>query len=183
MQTEYENIVMKIIPDKESFVFDFIEEFLKNQKPLAIISEKSFIGYITDCLLDLDETSAKYIDLIDKVEDKHIVIIYPNGDIISAPLENIENIECFLNLDITFYVDTSIVSYQEIMRDLFYEDKTVILLHEQDNDVSEYVNVKDKVSFNVHEKTKNNYCKSCWYHIKEELSDEDIEKILKAFIF
>lgn len=201
MKNKYENIKMLDLEDKvDDIVEIYINRLYNTDKTVGVIVNKEIAEYILDILIRLDETSIKEIDLVDYMNiGEYLVSVDDNGVITVIPIED------FGVLDKTdiFYIDMDGDVSQVIIDYCVNEDKEVILFGQEDNcecygNCGSYIlNESDKDKYEIYTSDDENgnthgftasradgdsYV-SYSYYSSDELSHEDIQKMLKAFGF
>lgn len=172
----------------------YINRLYHTDKTVGVIVNKEIAEYILDSLIRLDETSIKEIDLVDYMNiDKYLVSVDDNGVITCVPIED------FGVLDKTdiFYIDMDGDIEQNIIDYCVNEDKEVILFSQEDdcdgdcencpaNDET-YLHTSEDEDGNAHgftaSRSDGDSYMSYSYYSSDELSHEDIQKMLKAFGF
>lgn len=200
MKNKYENIKMIDLEDKvDDIVEIYINRLYNTDKTVGAIVNKEIAEYILDILIRLDETSIKEIDLVDYMNiGEYLVSVDDNGVITVIPIED------FGVLDKTdiFYIDMDGDIEQNIIDYCVNEDKEVILFGQEDNECdgncgSYILNESDKGKYEIHTSDDENgnthgftasradgdSYMSYSYYSSDELSHEDIQKMLKAFGF
>lgn len=191
--------------DLEDKVDDIVEIYINRlyntDKTVGVVVNKEIAEYILDILIRLDETSIKEIDLVDYMNiGEYLVSVDDNGVITVIPIED------FGVLDKTdiFYIDMDGDVSQAIIDYCVNEDKEVILFGQDDEDEgcngncgSYYLNESDKDKYEIHtsedvqgnthgfmaSKVDGDSYMSYSYYSSDELSHEDIQKMLNAFGF
>lgn len=196
MKNKYENIKMIDLKDKvDDIVEIYINRLYNTDKTVGVIVNKEIAEYILDILIRLDETSIKEIDLVDYMNiGEYLVSVDDNGVITVIPIED------FGVLDKTdiFYIDMDGDIEQNIIDYYVNEDKEVILFGQEDDECDgkcencsahdeTYLYTSDDVNGNTHgftaSRADGDSYVSYSYYSSEELSHEDIQKMLKAFGF
>ena len=198
-ENKYEAIEMLDLEDKVEEIIDiFISRLYHTDKTVGVIVNKEFAEYIMDNLLDLDETSVKEIDLTDRLNtNEYLVSVDNDGYVTVLPIEDFKIID---NTDI-LYIDMDGDIEQNIIDYCVDEDKEVILFGESDDeykcdgdceycdayDVDTYLHFSEDEDGDVHgftaSKSDGDSYMSYSYYSSDELSHEDIQKMLKAFGF
>ena len=180
----------------EDIISIYINRLYHTDKTVGVIVTKEIAEYILDSLIRLDETSIKEIDLVDYMNiDEYLVSVDNNGVITVVPIED------FGILDKTdiFYIDMDGDISQDIIDYCVNEDKEVVLFGQEDdcdcdckncpaNDETYLHTSEDKDEdgnahgFTVSRSDGDSYM-SYSYYSSDELSHEDIQKMLKAFGF
>lgn len=184
--------------DLEDKVDDIVEIYINRlyntDKTVGVIVNKELAEYILDNLIRLDETSIKEIDLVDYMNiGEYLVSVDDNGVITVVPIED------FGVLDKTdiFYIDMDGDIKQDIIDYCVNEDKEVILFGQKDDyecdcencpDHDEtYLHTSEDEDGNTHgftaSRSDGDSYMSYSYYSSDELSHEDIQKMLKAFGF
>lgn len=196
MKNKYENIKMIDLKDKvDDIVEIYINRLYNTDKTVGVIVNKEIAEYILDILIRLDETSIKEIDLVDYMNiGEYLVSVDDNGVITVIPIED------FGVLDKTdiFYIDMDGDIEQNIIDYCVNEDKEVILFGQEDDECDgkyencsahdeTYLYTSDDVNGNTHgftaSRADGDSYVSYSYYSSDELSHEDIQKMLKAFGF
>lgn len=194
-KNKYEDIQMIDLEDKvDDIISIYINRLYHTDKTVGVIVNKEIAEYIMEELLALDETSIKEIDLVDYMNiDEYLVSVDDNCVITVVPIEN------FGVLDKTdiFYIDMDGDISQDIINYCVNEGKEVILFGQEDdcNGDCENCNCHDETYLHTSEDEDGNthgftasrsdgdsYV-SYSYYSSDELSHEDIQKMLKAFGF
>lgn len=196
MKNKYENIKMLDLEDKvDDIVEIYINRLYNTDKTVGVIVNKEIAEYILDIFIRLDETSIKEIDLVDYMNiDEYLVSVDDGGVITVIPIED------FGVLDKTdiFYIDMDGDIEQNIIDYCVNEDKEVILFGQEDDECDgkcencsahdeTYLHTSDDVNGNTHgftaSRSDGDSYVSYSYYSSDELSHEDIQKMLKAFGF
>ena len=196
MKNKYKNIKMLDLEDKvDDIVEIYINRLYNTDKTVGVIVNKEIAEYILDILIRLDETSIKEIDLVDYMNiGEYLVSVDDNGVITVIPIED------FGVLDKTdiFYIDMDGDIEQNIIDYCVNEDKEVILFGQEDDECDGkcencsahdeiYLYTSDDVNGNTHgftaSRSDGDSYVSYSYYFSDELSHEDIQKMLKAFGF
>lgn len=194
-KNKYEDIQMIDLEDKVDDVISiYINRLYHTDKTVGVVVNKELAEYILDNLIRLDETSVKEIDLVDYMNiGEYLVSVDDNGVITVIPIED------FGVLDKTdiFYIDMDGDIEQNIIDYCVNEDKEVILFGQEDNCDSDcencnchdetYLYTSEDEDGNTHgftaSKTDGDSYMSYSYYSSDELSHEDIQKMLKVFGF
>lgn len=170
----------------------FINRLYHADKTVGIIVNKEIAEYILDELVKIDETSIKEVDLVDYMNiDEYLVSVDDNCVITVVPIED------FGVLDKTdiFYIDMDGDISQDIINYCVNEDKEVILFGQEDNCDGDCKNcpAHDETYLHTSEdgnahgftasRSDGDSYMSYSYYSSDELSHEDIQKMLKAFGF
>lgn len=184
--------------DLEDKVADIVEIYINRlyntDKTVGVVVSKEIAEYILDNLIRLDETSIKEIYLVDYMNiDEYLVSVDDNCVITVVPIEN------FGVLDKTdiFYIDMDGDISQDIINYCVNDDKEVILFGQKDNCDGDcencpahdetYLHTSEDEDGNTHgftaSRSDGDSYMSYSYYSSDELSHEDIQKMLKAFGF
>lgn len=194
-KNKYEDIQMIDLEDKiDDIISIYINRLYHTDKTVGVIVNKEIAEYIMEELLALDETSIKEINLVDYMNiDEYLVSVDDNYVITVVPIED------FGVLDKTdiFYIDMDGDISQDIINYCVNEDKEVILFGQEDNcdgnckncncHDETYLHTSEDEDGNTHgftaSKSDGDSYMSYSYYSSDELSHEDIQKMLKAFGF
>lgn len=194
-KNKYEDIQMVDLEDKvDDIVKIYINRLYHTDKTVGVIVNKEIAEYILDILIRLDETSIKEIDLVDYMNiDEYLVSVDDDGVITVIPIED------FGVLDKTdiFYIDMDGDIEQNIIDYCVNEDKEVILFSQEDDCDGNcencpaydetYLHTSEDEDENTHgftaSRSDGDSYVSYSYYSSDELSHEDIQKMLKAFGF
>ena len=194
-KNKYEDIQMIDLEDKVDDIIEiYINRLYNTDKTVGIIVNKEIAEYILDELVKIDNTSIKEVDLVDYMEvDEYLVSVDDDGYITCVPIED------FGILDKTdiFYIDMDGDISQDIIDYCVNENKEVILFGQEDNcdggcenchaNDETYLHTSEDEDGNTHgftaSKSDGDSYMSYSYYSSDELSREDIQKMLKAFGF
>lgn len=194
-KNKYEDIQMIDLENKvDDIISIYIDRLYHTDKTVGVVVNKELAEYILDILIRLDETSIKEIDLVDHMNiDEYLVSVDDGGVITVIPIED------FGILDKTdiFYIDMDGDIEQNIIDYCVNEDKEVILFGQEDNCDGDcencnchdetYLHTSEDEDGNTHgftaSKSDGDSYMSYSYYSSDELSHEDIQKMLKAFRF
>lgn len=195
-KNKYEDIQMIDLEDKVDDVLDiFINRLYHTDKTVGIVVNKEVAEYILDELVKIDETSIKEVDLVNYMEvDEYLVSVDDDGYITCIPIED------YVVLDKTdiFYIDMDGDIVQNIIDYCVNEDKEVILFGQEDDGDGDgencpsscgesYLHTSEDEDGNTHgftaSRSDGDSYMSYSYYSSDELSHEDIQKMLKAFGF
>lgn len=194
-KNKYEDIQMIDLENKvDDIISIYIDRLYHTDKTVGVVVNKELAEYILDILIRLDETSIKEIDLVDHMNiDEYLVSVDDGGVITVIPIED------FGVLDKTdiFYIDMDGDIEQNIIDYCVNEDKEVILFGQEDNCDGDcencnchdetYLHTSEDEDGNTHgftaSKSDGDSYMSYSYYSSDELSHEDIQKMLKAFRF
>lgn len=194
-KNKYEDIQMIDLEDKvDDIISIYINRLYHTDKTVGVIVNKEIAEYIMEELLALDETSIKEIDLVNYMNiDEYLVSVDDDGYITCVPIED------YVVLDKTdiVYIDMDGDILQNIIDYCVNEDKEVILFG-QENDCDgdyencnchneTYLHTSEDEDGNAHgftaSRSDGDSYMSYSYYSSDELSHEDIQKMLKAFGF
>ena len=194
-KNKYEDIQMVDLEDKvEDIVEIYINRLYNTDKTIGVVVNKEIAEYIMEELLNLDETSIKEINLVDYMNiGEYLVSVDDNCVITVVPIED------FGVLDKTdiFYIDMDGDISQDIINYCVNEDKEVILFGQEDDCDGDcencpvhdetYLHTSEDEDGNTHgftaSKSDGDSYMSYSFYSSDELSHEDIQKMLKAFGF
>ena len=194
-KNKYEDIQMIDLEDKvDDIISIYINRLYHTDKTVGVIVNKENAEYIMEELLALDETSVKEIDPVDYMNiDEYLVSVDDNCVITVIPIED------FGVLDKTdiFYIDMDGDIEQDIIDYCVNEDKEVILFGQEDNCDGDcencpthdetYLHTSKDKDGNTHgftaSRSDGDSYMSYSYYSSDDLSHEDIQKMLKAFGF
>lgn len=194
-KNKYENIEMIDLVNKAEDITDiYINRLYHTDKTVGIIVNKEIAEYILDELVKIDDTSIKEVNLVDYMEvDEYFVSVDDDGYIACVPIEDFG----VLNKTDIFYIDMDGDISQDIINYCVNEDKEVILFGQEDDCDSDckncnchdetYLHTSEDEDGNTHgftaSKSDGDSYMSYSYYSSDELSHEDIQKMLKAFGF
>lgn len=192
--------------DLENKVEDIVEIYINKlgdtDKTVGVIVNKDFAEYIMKNLLTfielaLDETNIKQIDLVNNMDiNEYLVSVDGRGAITVVPIKDF----VILNQTDIFYIDMDGDISQKTIDYCINEDKEVILFGQADEDdecdgdcencmthSDTYIDTSEDEDGNTHGFTASrsdgdSYISYSFYS-SEELSREDIDKMLTAFGF
>lgn len=194
-KNKYEDIQMIDLKDKvEDIVEIYINRLYHTDKTVGVVVNKELAEYIMLELFALDETSFREVDLVDYMNiGEYLVSVDNNGVITVVPIED------FGVLDKTdiFYIDMDGDISQDIIDYCVNEDKEVILFGQEDDCDGDcencpvhdetYLHTSEDEDGNTHgftaSRSDGDSYMSYSYYSSDELSHEDIQKMLKAFGF
>ena len=194
-KNKYEDIQMIDLEDKvDDIISIYINRLYHTDKTVSVVVNKEIAEYILDILIRLDETSIKEIDLVDYMNiDEYLVSVDDDGYITCVPIED------YVVLDSTdiFYIDMDGDIKQDVIDYCVNEDKEVILFGQEDNcdgdcencpaNDETYLHTSEDEDGNAHgftaSRSDGDSYMSYSYYSSDELSHEDIQKMLKAFGF
>ena len=195
-ENKYETIEMLDLEDKAEDIVDiFIDKILETDKTVGLIANREIAEYLMDFLLDIDEISIRKINLPnDSENDEFFVSVTDDGELTVVPIEE------FSVLDSTdiFYIDMDGDIEQNIINYCVNWDKEVILFGQAEDDCDgdcencsvhdeTYLHTSEDEDGNTHgftaSRSDGESYMSYSYYSSDELSHEDIQKMLKAFGF
>lgn len=197
-KNKYEDIQMINLEDKvDDIISIYINRLYHTDKTVGVIVNKEIAEYIMGELFALDETSIKEIDLVDYMNiGEYLVSVDDGGVITVVPIED------FGVLDKTdiFYIDMDGDISQDIINYCVNEDKEVILFGQEDDCECDgecencpsscgerYLHISEDEDGNTHgftaSRSDGDSYMSYSYYSSDELSHEDIQKMLKVFGF
>lgn len=194
-KNKYEDIQMIDLEDKvDDIISIYINRLYHTDKTVGVVVNKEIAEYILDSLIRLDETSIKEIDLVDYMNiGEYLVSVDDGGVITVVPIED------FGVLDKTdiFYIDMDGDIEQNIIDYCVNDDKEVILFGQEDDCDGDcencpahdetYLHTSEDEDRNTHgftaSRSDGESYMSYSYYSSDELSHEDIQKMLKAFEF
>lgn len=194
-KNKYEDIQMITLDDKiDDIVKIYINRLCNTDKTVGVVVNKEIAEYIMEELLNLDATSIKEINLVDYMNiDEYLVSVDTNCVITIVPIEDVGVLD---KTDI-FYIDMYGDISQDIINYCVNEDKEVILFGQEDDCDGDckncpvhdetYLHTSEDEDGNTHgftdSRSDGDSYMSYSYYSSDELSHEDIQKMLKAFGF
>lgn len=189
--TKYEDMDIINVDEYEDIVDIFLDRLFSTEKTVGIVVNKEFAEYITSVLLKISETSIKEIDFIDWYKiDEYLVYIDNDSYVTAIPIDDKAVLD---NADI-IYINMDGDIKQNVIDYCVNEDKEVILFGLTDDcdcdgdcencighDYDVYKLDDDYMHGFTASKVNDSSYVSYSYYTTEDLSDRDIEKILKAF--
>lgn len=187
--TKYEDMDIINVDEYEDIVDVFLDRLFSTEKTVGIVVNKEFAEHITSILLKIPETSVKEIDFIDWYKtDEYLVYVDNDGYVTAIPIDD----EIILNDVDIVYIDMDGDIKQDVIDYCVNEDKEVILFGLTDDcdcdcencighDYNVYKLDDDYMHGFTASKVNDDSYVSYSYYTTEDLSDKDIEKILKAF--
>lgn len=189
--TKYEDMDIINVDEYEDIIDILLNRLLNTEKTVGIVVNKEFAEYITSILLKIPETSIKEIDFIDWYNvNEYLVYINNDGYVTAIPIDDKVVLD---NADI-IYINMDGDIKQDVIDYCVNEDKKVILFGLTDDcncdgdcencighDYDVYKLDDDYIHGFTANKTDDSSYVSYSYYTTEDLSDKDIEKILKAF--
>lgn len=192
-KNKYEDIQMIDLEDKVDDILDiFINRLYHTDKTVGIVVNKEIAEYILDELVKIDETSIKEVCFVDNINiNEYLVSVDDNEWIRVIPVDNHSVID---DVDIV-YIDMDGDISQDVINYYVNKDKEVILFGQKDDCECEncpthdetYLHTSENEDGNTHgftaSKSDGDSYMSYSYYSSDELSHEDIQKMLKAFGF
>lgn len=199
MKNKYEDIEMIDLDDKEMDIADiYIDHIYNTEKTVGIVTSKEIVEYIMIDLFRLDEISVNFVDMSNTLASNEYMISVDNDGVMNAAPFSVGLAD---DVDIV-YIDMDGDVQQRIIDYFVNNDKEVILFGQKDNDcdgncencrLNESNKDKYKIytsedvdgiihGFNASKVDDGSY-KSYSFYSSDELSHEDIQKMLKAFGF
>lgn len=189
--TKYEDMDIINVDEYEDIIDILLNRLLNTEKTIGIVVNKEFAEYITSILLKIPETSIKEIDFIDWYNvNEYLVYINNDGYVTAIPIDDKVVLD---NADI-IYINMDGDIKQDVIDYCVNEDKEVILFGLTDDcncdgdcencighDYDVYKLDDDYMHGFTASKTDDSSYVSYSYYTTEDLSDKDIEKILKVF--
>lgn len=189
--TKYEDMKIINVDEYEDIIDIFLNRLLNTEKTVGIVVNKEFAEYITSILLKISETSIKEIDFIDWYKiDEYLVYIDNDSYVTAIPIDDKAVLD---NADI-IYINMDGDIKQDVIDYCVNEDKEVILFGLTDDcdcdgdcencighDYDVYKLDDDYMHGFTASKSDDSSYVSYSYYTTEDLSNRDIEKILKAF--
>ena len=188
-RTKYEDMDIINVDEYEDIVDIFLDRLFSTEKTVGIVVNKEFAEYITSVLLKISEASVKEIDFIDWYKiNEYLVYVDNDGYVTAIPIDD----EIILNDVDIVYIDMDGDIKQDVIDYCVNEDKEVILFGLTDDcdgdckncighDYDVYKLDDDYMHGFTASKVNDSSYVSYSYYTTENLSDRDIEKILKAF--
>lgn len=196
-KNKYEDIQMIDLEDKVDDVLDiFINRLHHTDKTVGIAVNKEIAEYILDELVKIDETSIKEVCFVDNINiNEYLVSVDDNEWIRVIPVDNHSVID---DVDIV-YIDMDGDISQDVINYYVNKDKEVILFGQEDDCECDgecencpahddtYLHTSEDEDGNTHgftaSRSDGDSYMSYSYYSSDELSHEDIQKMLKAFGF
>ena len=189
--TKYEDMDIINVDEYEDIIDVFLDRLFDTKKTVGIVVSKEFAEYITSILLKIPETSVKEIDFIDWYKtNEYLVYVDNDGYVTAIPIDD----EIILNDVDIVYIDMDGDIKQDVIDYCVNEDKEVILFGLTDDydcdgdckncighDYDVYKLDDDYMHGFTASKVNDSSYVSYSYYTTEDLSNRDIEKILKAF--
>ena len=191
-KNKYEDLTIIDLNERTDIEELFFDELECADHTVGIVSDRFLIEYLLDEVIQLDYTSINYIDLApDRIEDKFIMYVTAEGYITVTPLDDVG----YLYRQEVVFIDMDCNVDQDVIDLCVNEDKDVRLFGLVDEPVKcpccECNNGRKK--FHVCKdsdgkchgfygsSTGENFAESYSYYSNQELSENDIVRILRAF--
>ena len=184
--------------DLEDKVEDIVEIYINrlyhSDKTVGVVVNKELAEYIMLELFALDETSFREVDLVDYMNiGEYLVSVDSDRCITVVPIEDFGVLD---DTDI-FYIDMDGDIKQDIIDYCVNEDKEVVLFGQEDVDDEcdcencsihdTYLHTSEDKDGNTHgftaSRSDGDSYMSYSYYSSDELSHDDIQKMLRAFGF
>ena len=197
-KNKYEDIQIITLNDKvDDILAIYINRLYHTDKTVGVIVNKEIAEYIMEELLALDKTTVREIDLVDYLDtNEYLVSVDDFGEITVVPIEDLD----VLNKTDIFYIDMDGDIKQDVIDYCVNEDKEVILFGQEDDCECDgecencpsscgdtYLHTSEDEDGNTHGftagRSDGDSYMSYSYYSSDELSHEDIQKMLKAFGF
>ena len=196
-KNKYADMNMIDLKDKSCIAGIFIDCLYNTDKTVAVIADKELVAYVMGEVLELDDTSVKTVYFSDKdISDEYFISVDDDGCVIFMPIENYDYLK---NVD-AVYIDMDGSVSQETIDFCVNEDKCVTLFGQTDDcDKNDrefqdccshdetYLYISEDKDGDTHgftaSKSDGDSYMSYSFYSSEELSHEDIQKMLKAFGF
>lgn len=197
-KNKYEDIKMLDLEDKiEDIIEIYIDHLFNTDKTIGLVVNKEFAEYILNTIVKFDDISVKEVNLVDDMNtDEYLLSVDDDGWVTCVPIEEYVTLD---NTDI-FYIDMDGDIDQDIIDYCVNEDKKVILFGQKDECYGDcenctcmsdtdnaYVHLSDCDDGNTHgftaSKSDGDSYVSYSYYTSDDLSQDDIQKMLKAFGF
>lgn len=192
-KNKYEDLVILDLNERTDIEELFMDELECADYTVGVVSDRFMIEYLLDEVINLDFTSIQYIDLApDRIEDEFILYVTPEGYITVTPLDDVG----YLYRQETVFIDMDCNIGQDVIDLCVNEDKDVRLFGladepvtcpccECDNGHKKFHICKDsngKCHGFYGGSTGENFAESYSYYSNQELSENDIVRILRAFL-
>lgn len=188
-KNKYEDIIILDLDEKTDIVDLYMDELDESEETVGIVTDRFTMDYLLQEVLDSEYTSINYIDLApERLEDPFVMHVTAEGYITVAPLDYIKQLKV---LDVVF-IDMDGDVGQEVIDFCVDNDKDVRLFGLTDEPVqnckkckSTYHICKDKnvQCPRIHDSRLCDGYESSYYYSGLELDEEDIRRILRAFLF
>lgn len=188
-KNKYEDLVIIDLNERTDIEDLFFDELECADHTVGIVSDRFLIEYLLDEVIQLDYTSINYIDLApDRIEDEFIMYVTAEGYITVTPLDDVG----YLYRQEVVFIDMDSTVQQDVIDLCVNEDKDVRLFGLADEPIFTCDKCKSfhickngdgKVHGILGKDSGIDYDANYSYWSSIELSDEDIQRILRACMF
>lgn len=190
-KNKYEDLVILDLNERTDIEDLFFDELECADHTVGIVSDRFLIEYLLDEVIQLDYTSINYIDLApDRIEDEFIMYVTAEGYITVTPLDDVG----YLYRQEVVFIDMDSVVQQDVIDLCVNEDKDVRLFGLADepigcpccecNDGRKKFHIckdSDGKCYGFYgSSTGEDFAESYSYYSNQELSENDIVRILRA---
>lgn len=190
-KNKYEDLVILDLNERTDIKELFFDELECADHTVGIVSDRFLIEYLLDEVIDLDYTSINYIDLApDRIEDVFIMYVTAEGYITVTPLDD----DGHLYRQETVFIDMDGMVTQSVIDLCVNEDKDIRLFGlydapvkcpccDCDNGHKKFHICKDsegKCHGFYGSSNGDDYSESYSYYSNQELSENDIVRILRT---
>lgn len=191
-KNKYEVLVIIDLNERTDIEDLFFDELECADHTVGIVSDRFLIEYLLDEVIQLDYTSVNYIDLApDRIEDEFIMYVTAEGYITVTPLDDIG----YLYRQEVVFIDMDSNVQQDVIDLCVNEDKDVRLFGLADepiacpccecNDGRKKFHVCKDSDGKCHgfygSTSGEDFAESYSYYSNQELTGNDIMRILRAF--
>lgn len=191
-KNKYEDLVIIDLNERTDIEDLFFDELECANHTVGIVSDRFLIEYLLDEVIQLDYTSVNYIDLApDRIEDEFIMYVTAEGYITVTPLDDIG----YLYRQEVVFIDMDSTVQQDVIDLCVNEDKDVRLFGLADepiacpccecNDGRKKFHVCKDSDGKCHgfygSTSGEDFTESYSYYSNQELTGNDIVRILRAF--
>lgn len=191
-KNKYEDLVIIDLNERTDIEDLFFDELECADHTVGIVSDRFLIEYLLDEVIQLDYTSINYIDLApDRIEDEFIMYVTAEGYITVTPLDDVG----YLYRQEIVFIDMDSTVQQDVIDLCVNEDKDVRLFGLADEPVAcpccecndgrkkfhVYKDSDGKCHGFYRSTTGEDFTESYSYYSDQELTDNDIMRILRAF--
>ena len=192
-KNKYEDLTIIDLNERTDIENLFFDELECADHTVGIVSDRFLIEYLLDEVIQLDYTSINYIDLApDRIEDEFIMYVTAEGYITVTPLDDVG----YLYRQEVVFIDMDNVVQQDVIDICVNEDKDVRLFGLADepvacpccececNDGRKKFHICKDSDGKCHgfygSTTGEDFAESYSYYSDQELSENDIMRILRA---